>query len=77
MKKMNNKDIMNRIKCLRMKKGITQKQIANLLKCTPSMYSKIEKGVTPMKVYDFVKVCNFTGMNKADVINVLFANEME
>lgn len=47
------------IREIRKKRGVTQEKIADVLKCDPSNYSKIETGVQKLTVEDLEKIADY------------------
>lgn len=56
---MNNTDFSNRLKDLRIQKGLKQKEIANALGFTTATYNRYEKGVSMPKADNILALANF------------------
>lgn len=59
------------LKIIRINKGITQLQLANILKKPQSFISKYENGERRIDVYEFIHICRALDENPSSVIERL------
>ncbi len=61
-------DIGNKIKDLRMKQGMSQKELANKIGLTPSFVSQLENNQIIPSLSSFLQICNTLGVNLSDTL---------
>lgn len=61
-------DIGNKIKDLRMKQGISQKELANRVGLTPSFVSQLENNQITPSLSSFLQICNALGVSLSDTL---------
>ena len=57
----------NRLKDLRQDKDTTQKEIADLLRTSQTMYARYERGANELPIHHLLKLCDYYGVS-ADYI---------
>lgn len=59
-----------KLRSIRKSKGISQKSIADHLNITAGAYLRIEKGLTELKFYTFLKACEFMEVDYKEVLQI-------
>ena len=66
------KQVGNNIKVARKIKGITQKEMASILKMTQQQYSTFETGKYELNYYQIVKICKLLDISPNDMFENCF-----
>lgn len=61
------KELLSNIKSIRLEKGYSQENIAEVLGIDVSNYGRIENGVTDLKMKQFVKIAEFLHISPIDL----------
>lgn len=61
------------IRSLRQEAGLTQKQVAEILKLPQSFVSKVERGERQLQVVELMPICRALGIEPSDVFERLAA----
>lgn len=64
------KDVGNNIKWARKSKGLTQKQVADMLFMTQQQYSRFENGVFQLSYELIIKLCEIYDITPNDIFNI-------
>lgn len=63
------KKIRERLKKIRIEKGLTQDNMADMLYISQNSYHKLENGHTKMSLDKFIDICNVLQVEMAEIIN--------
>lgn len=63
------------LKQIRKKKGITQKEIAELLNISQQQVSNIEKGLSELSSKQIIKLCNYLNVTADELLGLKPINE--
>ena len=64
----------NLLKSVRIREGLTQKKIAEIIEISPTSYSKKESGLVDFSLTEISKICNLT---VDEMIEIFFDGKVE
>lgn len=71
------KEVLKRIKEARIKKGITQAQVAETMGVTQATYKNIEKGISALKMDTLIKISEILSLDLAELLGFNQKEEKE
>ena len=67
----------NLLKSVRIREGLTQKKIAEIIEISPTSYSKKESGLVDFSLTEISKIINICNLTVDEMIEIFFDGKVE
>lgn len=67
----------NLLKSVRIREGLTQKKIAEIIEISPTSYSKKESGLVDFSLTEISKIINICNLTVDEMVEIFFDGKVE